>query len=150
MAKKNRIKDAFLEELCKIPIVAVACEKVNISRNSVYTWRKEDEGFRQEMEAALAEGEALVTDMSESQLLSLIQEKNFPSIQLWLKTHHPKYSNKVEVTATIKENTELSLEQRALVNEALRLADLPVPEESAPSNDPKPTQPVEPTEGLLG
>jgi ACT domain-containing protein len=122
--KKNRVKDAFLEQLRKIPIVAVAAEKVGISRNSVYKWRNADEAFRDEMEAALAEGEALVNDMGESQLLSLIQEKNWPAISFWLRHRNPKFRERVEVTATVQAQEALTPEQEDIVRRALRLASL--------------------------
>ncbi len=121
--KKNKKKDEFLEQLRKIPIVQVACEKVGLSRNSVYRWRNEDKEFAKEMESALTEGEALVNDMSESQLLSLIKEKNWSSISFWLRHRHPKYKEKVEITGQlIHERRELTNEEKDLIEEALRLA----------------------------
>jgi len=123
--KKNRVKDAFLEQLRKIPIVAVAAEKVGVSRNSVYKWRNTDEAFRNEMEAALVDGEALVNDMGESQLLSLIQEKNWSAISFWLRHRNPKFRERVEVTATVQSAQEaLTPEQEDIVRRALRLAAL--------------------------
>ncbi len=121
--KKIKIKDSFLEQLRKIPIVQVACEKTNISRNSVYRWRKEDKNFLEEMELALAEGEALVNDMSENQLLSLIRDKEFKAISFWLRHRNPKFREKVEITAKLENSKEpLSSEQEALLKRALTLA----------------------------
>lgn len=121
--KKNKIKDSFLEQLRKIPIVQVACEKTNISRNSVYRWRKEDPKFLEEMELALAEGEALVNDMSENQLLSLIRDKEFKAISFWLRYRNPKFKEKVEATVKLEnQNTPLSPEQEDLIKKALLLA----------------------------
>jgi predicted DNA binding protein len=129
--KKTRVKDAFLEQLRKIPIVAVAAEKVGVSRNSVYKWRNADEAFRDAMETALAEGEALVNDMGESQLLSLIQEKNWSAISFWLRHRNPKFRERIEVSASIKQVTEkLTPEQESVVREALRLAALSGPDVS--------------------
>ena len=34
----------------------------------------------------------MVNDLSESQLISLIKDKDFKSMVLWLKVHHPKYT----------------------------------------------------------
>jgi hypothetical protein len=119
--KKNRKKDEFLEQLKKIPIVQVACEKVGLSRNTVYRWRKEDKDFCEAMANALVEGEALVNDMSESQVLTLIKEKNWPAISFWLRHHHSTYRNRIEVTA-IAPQEELTPEQETLVREALRLS----------------------------
>jgi hypothetical protein len=121
--KKDKIKDSFLEELKKIPIVLVACEKSGISRNSIYRWKREDKDFSKLMDEALAEGEALVNDMSESQLLTLIKEKNWSAISFWLRHRNPKFKDKVEVTTKVDDG-ELSSSQAAIVNNALRLAEI--------------------------
>lgn len=124
-------KALLLEHLRKIPIVQIACEKAGIGRTSFYRWRGEDAEFAKAVGEALAEGEELITDMTESQLISLIRDKNYHAIQLWLRHHHPKYAQRVEVTANINQVTEqLTSEQEALVREALRLVALPVPQES--------------------
>ncbi|MBP6974568.1 MAG: hypothetical protein KBB54_01345 [Candidatus Pacebacteria bacterium] len=119
--KKNKKRDEFLDQLKKIPIVLVACEKVGLSRNSIYRWRKEDEAFSTVMDEALTEGEALVNDMSESQLLTMIKEKNWSAISFWLRHRNPKFRDKVEVTTKITSDI-LTPEQETLVREALTLA----------------------------
>ncbi len=121
--KKDKKRDQFLAELRRIPIVQVACEKTAISRNSVYRWRKEDEEFKKAMDEAMADGETFVNDMSESQLLSLIQEKNWSAISFWLRHRNPKYRDRVEVTTKV-EDGKLTPEQEAIVREALRLASI--------------------------
>lgn len=128
-------KSAVIEQLKKLPIVEIACKNSGIGRTTYYRWREQDEKFRKAAEEAVVEGEAFINDLGEAQIISMMKDKNISAIQLWLRSHHAKYSNKVEVTATIKEtNTELSPEQKALVEEALRLAVLPVPPESLPDH----------------
>jgi hypothetical protein len=119
--KKNKYQDQFLEELARIPIVQVACEKTGLSRNSVYRWRKEDATFSKQMNEALAEGVALVNDMSESQLLNLIKEKNWQAISFWLKHRNDNYKNKLEIT-TKDDPEELTPAQAKVVKQALKLA----------------------------
>ena len=109
--KKDKVKDAFLVELKRVPIVQVACEKIGISRNSVYRWRSEDPAFRKQMEEALAEGEALVNDMSESQLLSLIRDKNWSAIQFWLTRRNPKFRERLEIKTLKSEEDILTPEK---------------------------------------
>lgn len=121
--KKNKFQDQFLDELRKVPIVQVACEKTGLSRNSVYRWRKEDKEFLKKMDEALAEGVALVNDMSESQLLTLIKEKNYPAISFWLRHRNDNYKNKIEIT-TKEDNEELTPSQAKIVKQALKLAKL--------------------------
>lgn len=120
--KKNKKSKEFLDQLKRIPIIQVACEKTGVSRNSVYRWRNEDEDFKKEMETALSEGEALVNDMSESQVLTLIKEKNFPAISFWLKHRHPKYKTRVEIEGSVDVVKELSSEQEELVRKAFELS----------------------------
>ena len=119
--KKNKYQDQFLEELARIPIVQVACEKSGLSRNSVYRWRREDATFAKKMDESLAEGVALVNDMSESQLLNLIKEKNWPAISFWLRHRNDNYKNKLEIT-TKDDPEELSPSQAKIVKQALKLA----------------------------
>ena len=102
--KKNKLQDQFFEELTKVPIVQVACEKTGVSRNSVYRWRKDDQAFCKKMDQALKDGVALVNDMSETQLLTLIKEKNYPAISFWLRHRNDNYKNKLEITT--KEESE--------------------------------------------
>lgn len=127
--KKDRIQNMFLDQLRKVPIVQVACEKVGIARSSVYRWRDEDEEFKKKLEEALAEGEALVNDMGESQLISMIRDKNWPAISFWLRHRNPKFRERVEITGSIETpQNELTAEQQTIVREALRLASLSVDE----------------------
>ena len=121
--KKSRIQGSFLVELRKVPIVQVACEVLEVSRNSVYRWRKEDEAFAKAMDEALSEGEKLVNDMTESQLLSLIGEKHWPAISFWLRHRNAKFRDRLEVTAKIeKVDKPLTPEDEELLKEGLKLA----------------------------
>lgn len=123
--KKNKKRYEFLEHLRSLPIILVAAEKSGLSRQSIYRWRNEDEEFRKEMDKAMKEGEEFVNDMSESQLLTMIKEKNWSAISFWLKHHHSAYRNRVEI-ATVTPQEELTPEQEKIVREALKLASLPI------------------------
>lgn len=121
--KKDKASKQFLEELKKVPIVQVACEKTGISRNSVYRWRREDKKFAEDMDKAMVEGVAFVNDMSESQLLTMIKEKNWSAISFWLRHRSDNYKNKIEVT-TNERIDELTPDQQKVVKQALKLASL--------------------------
>lgn len=122
--KKNRDKELVLEQLKKIPIMMVACEKVGIARSTVYRWRDDDKKFAKALEEALVEGESLINDMSESQLLSMIREKNWSAISFWLRHRNPKFRERVEVTAKFEKQEALTAEQEEVVREALKLASI--------------------------
>ena len=121
--KKIKSQIQFFEELRKVPIVQVACEKTGLSRNSVYRWKREDKEFSKKMDQAMADGVAFVNDMSESQLLTMIKEKNWSAISFWLKHRNDNYKNKIEIT-TKEDFEELTPEQEKIVREALELASL--------------------------
>jgi len=121
--KKNKFQDQFLEELKKVPIVQVACEKTGLSRNSIYRWRKDDPNFAKKMDEALIEGVAFVNDMSESQLLTLIKEKNYPAISFWLRHRNSNYKDKLEITNK-DDPEELTPSQAKIVKKALQLANI--------------------------
>jgi hypothetical protein len=126
-------KSALLEQFRKMPILQIAFERARISRSSYYLWRDEDKEFARNADEATAEGEALITDMSESQLISLVREKHFPAIHLWLRAHHPKYKEKVEISGQlVHEQREFTEEENELHKEALRLA---MPKRDAPHAD---------------
>lgn len=121
--KKNKFQELFLSELEKAPIIQVACEKTNLSRNTVYRWRKEDHDFAKKMDESMIKGIALINDMSEVQLINLIKEKNWPAIRFWLQHRNDNYKNKLEIT-TKEEDEKLTPSQAKIVKQALRLAGL--------------------------
>ena len=122
--KKNKSKDLFLEQLRKTPIVQVACEKINISRNTVYRWRSEDQEFSKAMDLAISDGRLLVNDLAESKLIGALKDGNMAGIMYWLKHHHPSYKNKIEIEGQLNIIEALSLEEKEQVYKALQLADI--------------------------
>lgn len=124
-ARKAREQAMLLEQLRKMPIVQIACEKAGVSRATYYRWKKEDETFSKAADEALVDGTALVSDMAESQLLSQIRDNNLGAVMYWLKHRNPNYNTKLEVTAKIKTQEEaLTPEQRALIEKAIELSAL--------------------------
>jgi ACT domain-containing protein len=124
LKKSEQLKDVLLEQLRKTPIIQIACEKLNISRMSFYRWKKEDEKFAEEVEGAILDGQLLVNDIAESQLISAIKDRNMSAVMSWLKHHHPTYKAKLQIEGTVNTIQELSKEQKDLVRKALELANL--------------------------
>lgn len=122
--KKDRIRNILLDQLKKTPIIQTACEKVGVHRWTVKRWRDEDPEFRKEFEQAMTEGEAFINDLTENQLIALIQEKNYAAIAFWLRHRHPGFRDKLDITARIEKKEELTPEQREVVRKALQHAAL--------------------------
>ena len=134
--KTDKNKQLLLDCLGKTPIIQIACEKAGVSRATYYRWRKENIEFAKTADEAITEGELFINDMSESQVISLIKDKNWPAISFWLRHHHPKYANKIEVEANIKQLDEkLTPEQEAIVRKALEFISGSEQESSEKNND---------------
>lgn len=127
-------KEALLQQLKKIPIVQVACEKAGVSRATYYRWRKDDEDFRKESNTALREGKELMNDLAESQLLTLIKNGHATSIFYWLNHNHKSYTNKLQVTAKLQRDEKLTPDEEEAVMRAISMAKLlpsSIPDESS-------------------
>ena len=69
MKKSDRFKALLIEQLKKTPIVQIACEKVNVSRATLYRWKDEDPVFAKDVDDAIVDGHLMVNDLAESQLI---------------------------------------------------------------------------------
>ena len=120
-----REKELMLQQLRKTPVVEIACSKTGIGRTTFYRWKREDDAYAKAADEALQEGRLLMNDMAESQLLAAIRDNNFAAVQYWLKTHHPSYKNRLELSGTVRHlDGRLTQEQEQEVKEALRLMGL--------------------------
>ena len=133
--RQPKIKEAMLEQLRKTPIIQIACERAGLSRAVFYRWKAEDEKFSKAVDEAISEGTVFINELSESQIIALIKERDLPAIRLWLRHNHPKYRDKIEVDATIRtQNSELTPEQDEAVKRALKFAGL-IEEPAEPENN---------------
>ena len=129
--RQEREKELLIEKLRKTPIVQVVCQQTGIGRATYYRWRKKNKEFAKTIDEAIEEGNKMINDIAESQLISLIKEKNMTGIAFWLRHHHPIYTNKLEITGHLKHSKEeLTKEEKALIKKALKLA-LPSSEKNA-------------------
>lgn len=123
--RQNKLKIAFLEQLKRTPTIETSCQKVCIARASVYRWMKDSKKFKLQVETALHDGRAFMSDIAENQLFALIGEKKIEAIRLFLQTHNARYSNKLELSGTVKtEDAPLTKEQKQLIKKALQLSSL--------------------------
>lgn len=110
----------FLEELKKIPVIQVACERTGISRMTYYRWTKQSKTFKKEVEEAMKVGNEVVCDVAETQILNLVKDGEFGAAKFLLQSLSKKYSAKVEVKHQV-EDLELSEIQKQKVAETLKI-----------------------------
>jgi hypothetical protein len=139
-------KNSLLENLRQIPIVELACKKSGVARASFYRLRKDDKEFAKVVDEAILDGEDLINDLSQSQLVSSIRDGNFQAIQLWLKHHHKKYADTIEVSGSIDiKEKPLTEEQKQLVEKSLMQAGILLNGDN--KNEQKSGQPSQPIAG---
>jgi len=131
--RQSKEMKLLIDNLRKIPIVQVACEKTGVSRATFYRWHKSNSTFAKQADDAINESVEIVNDMAEAKLVSSIRDGNMTAIVYWLKHRHKAYSNRVEVLGTLSHlGCEITDEYRELINKALRLA---LPEEKEVSDE---------------
>ena len=121
LKRQQTDKAALLEQLRRTPIIQIACEKTGVARATYYRWRVDDPPFASAADEAIHIGESLINDMAESQLISLIRDKNLSAVTYWLGHHHPTYTNKVEITGRLRHDYFLTTDEEALVAKALAM-----------------------------
>lgn len=89
--KKYRKEGPFLEQLKNIPNISLACEKVGLSRNTVYRWCNDDEEFKKRVDSAMNDGVESINDLAESKLISSINNGNMRAIEYWLTNNKKTY-----------------------------------------------------------
>lgn len=131
--RQDKAKASLIDQLKKLPVVQLACEKVSVGRSTYYRFLDDDEDFRKLAEEAIAEGKKVMNDFAETQLISLIRDQSFAAIQLWLRTHHNDYRTRIEVSGKIDTvEPVLTPEQEIFVRETLQ--HLGVDEDGSPIN----------------
>ena len=89
--KKSKVANKFIEELERLPNISIACEKVGLSRQTVYRWMEEDEDFREKVDQAIAVGTDSICDLAESKLISNINSGNQRAIEFYLISNKKQY-----------------------------------------------------------
>lgn len=98
--RQSKNKDLLIKYLSEMPIVTIACKKVNISRGTHYKWCQEDSEYAQQVDKARSKGILLINDLAESTVVSLIKdERNLGACAFWLKHNCETYSPKIEISA---------------------------------------------------
>lgn len=120
---QDKDKKRLIEQLHKMPIVEAACRAISLPRATYYRWRKEDESFADACDETIELSIGRINDLAESQLINAIKDQNMSAITFWLKHHHHRYRNRLEVDARIQAvQQELTPDQIELVSKALQLA----------------------------
>ncbi len=88
--KRNRIQK-FLDELSKTSNISIACERVGLSRQTIYRWMEADRKFRKKVNDSIRLGIESINDLAETKLITHIKNGSERSIEYWLDNHKENY-----------------------------------------------------------
>lgn len=104
MASSNstlKKREKFLKALAEGDSATGAAEKAGLGRRTVYTWRKEDEDFEREWDAAIEAG----TDILEDEAKKRAVEGSDTLLMFLLNGRRPeKYRPKTQISGVINHN----------------------------------------------
>lgn len=89
--KRLKIEKEFLQALEKFENISAACEKIGISRQAVYRWKKEDEEFAKKIDLAMKLGTESINDLAKSKLVVAINKGEAWAIKHRLNNCDPQY-----------------------------------------------------------
>lgn len=120
--KKRQAKAQLVvvENLSKIPIKQVVCEKSGISRATFYRWINESNEFAEAVEKAFEEGSDRISDLAESKLIQLINEGNLTAVIFYLKHRNPNYRVSIKTEIKLPEH-EMSEEEKEQLRKIVRI-----------------------------
>jgi len=89
--KKDELKELFRQELSKNPIIHSVCQKLNVSRATIYRWFKEDISFKDGCNYSIVKGNDIMNDVAKHQLFNKVKEGNYSALIYYLSRRHPEY-----------------------------------------------------------
>lgn len=89
--KGDDVKLNIIETLREMPLISYAAKRNGISRSTFYRWLESDLDFKTEVNKASTEGHARISDMAESKLVKLIEDKNLSAIKYYLSHNNRRY-----------------------------------------------------------
>ncbi len=88
---KRKATKELTKELEKNYLLQGACNKLGLTRSTVYRWMQENEEFAVKLRTAQAIGRRSMSDYVESKLLKNIGDHNQRAIEFWLKCNNEHY-----------------------------------------------------------
>lgn len=121
--RQQEQKKQLIEEIAKVYIASIVCQKTGIARATLYRWLKEDPEFRKKFTTAQAEGRNAVNDLAELNLVNKIKTGDTKLTIFWLTHMHPKYTHPSNRRIKETEDNVLSPEKKAEINRRVQMWD---------------------------
>jgi len=94
----NQIKKEFIELLETELTIKSVSKRLNLSRQTVYRWMKDDKTFADNVKNAIKNAVLDINDDCEARVLKKIRNDDSNMIKFWLRYRHPDYKQSYIVT----------------------------------------------------
>ncbi|OHA34621.1 MAG: hypothetical protein A3A22_02080 [Candidatus Taylorbacteria bacterium RIFCSPLOWO2_01_FULL_45_34b] len=123
--RQGKLKRLLVEQMKRTPTIEQSCQKVGVTRMTVFRWTTASKRFAQEVDDALREGREFVSDIAETQMFSLISQGKSEMIKYFLSHNNARYRDRLELSGTVNTKDEpLTETQKKLIRQALQLSSL--------------------------
>lgn len=91
MRKSKKLQKLIITELESLPNKSYVCQKLGISRQTLYRWSKEDIDFAIAIDDAIRIGNESICDLAESKVIELVKRGDFRAAKYVLDNKHKDY-----------------------------------------------------------
>lgn len=91
-------KEDVIEEIKNELTIKAVCQKLGLSRQTVYRWIHEDEQFKKDLFSARKQAIEDMNDECENRVLQKIKNDDSGMIKFWLRYHHEDYKQAYVIT----------------------------------------------------
>lgn len=91
MKKSKKLFKQIIAEIEKMPNKSYVCQKLGLSRQTLYRWVDDDRTFSSEVEIAIRVGNESICDLAESKIIERVKEGDFRAAKYILDNKHKDY-----------------------------------------------------------
>jgi len=91
MRKSKKLQKQIIAELEKMPNKSYVCQKLGISRQTLYRWLSDDHDFSSDIDVAIRIGNESMCDLAESKIIEKVKEGDFRAAKYILDNRHKDY-----------------------------------------------------------
>lgn len=91
MRKSKKLQKQIIAELENLPNKSYVCQKLGISRQTLYRWLSDDHDFSSDVDVAIRIGNESMCDLAESKIIEKVKEGDFRAAKYILDNKHKDY-----------------------------------------------------------
>jgi len=95
---KTYQKEDVIKEIQNELTIKAVCDKLDLSRQTIYRWIEEDDEFAEQLKQARKDAINAMNDICENKVVQKIMADNDGMIKFWLRYHHNDYKQSYIIT----------------------------------------------------